>query len=137
MLSEEQPERGRWGLARLAPAVLVAWVVVDLGLRAMPVERLGVSPIVAAQRFAGRRSPFRASVSISVPAGSPGENAVRGNLPPTERRGPLRFSTDALDLPRFRPGFLQGRDPSGESPCWTSALPIGCGAGGQNRVSGA
>ncbi len=48
MLSEEQPERGRWGLARLAPAVLVAWVVVDLGLRAMPVERLGVSPIVAA-----------------------------------------------------------------------------------------
>jgi len=100
MLSEEQPERGRWGLARLAPAVLVAWVVVDLGLRATPVERLGVSPIVAAQRFAGRRSPFRASVSISVPAGSPGENAVRGNLPPTERRGPLRFSTDALGYRR-------------------------------------
>ena len=99
-VSEEQSERARWRLGRLAPAVLVAWLVVDVGLRAMPVERLGVSPIVAAQRFAGRRAPFRANVSIHVPAGSPGENAVRGNLPPTERRPPLQFSTDALGYRR-------------------------------------
>ncbi len=90
-----QPEHGRWRLGRLAPSVLAAWLVVDVGLRAMPVDQLGVSPIAAAQRFAGRRSPFRTNISIRIPAGSPGENAVRGNLPPTERRPPLRFSTDA------------------------------------------
>jgi hypothetical protein len=38
---------------------------------------------------------------MSAPVGSPGENAVRGNLPPTERRDtPLRFSTDALGYRR-------------------------------------
>lgn len=93
-------EPARWRLSRLAVVVLAGWLTLDLGLRFLPVERLGVSPITAAQRFTGRHSPFRAEVSIVVPAGSPGENAVRGNLPPTERRPPLRFSTDNLGYRR-------------------------------------
>lgn len=94
-------------MSRLAVAVLVTWLIVDVGLRFLPVERLGVSAITAAHRFTGRHSPFRANVSITVPAGSPGENAVRGNLPPTERRPPLRFSTDHLGYrrnPEVAPG---------------------------------
>ncbi len=98
------PEAGgrRWfSLGRLAPAVLLGWAALDLGLRLFPVEHLGVSPITAAQRFTGPHSPFTANVSMSVPAGSPGENAVRGNLPPTERRDtPLRFSTNAFGYRR-------------------------------------
>ena len=92
----------RWfHLGRLGPAVLTAWLTLDLGLRVLPVERLGVSPIAAAQRFSGRYSPFVANVSITLPAGSPGENAVRGNLQPTERRdAPLRFSTNRLGYRR-------------------------------------
>ena len=96
-----------WRLSRLAVAVLAGWLVVDVGLRFLPVERLGVSAITAAQRFTGRHSPFRANLSIVVPAGSPGENAVRGNLPPTELRPPLRFSTDHLGYrrnPEMPPG---------------------------------
>ena len=92
------PRTGQWwfSLGRLAPAVLLGWLTLDLGLRLLPVERLGVSPITASQRFTRRHSPFIANVSMSVPAGSPGENAVRGNLPPTERRhAPLHFSTNA------------------------------------------
>jgi acetyltransferase AlgX (SGNH hydrolase-like protein) len=95
-----ETEARPWRLSRLAAAALAAWMIVDVGLRFMPVEQLGVSAITAAQRFTGRHSPFRSQVSIVVPAGSPGENAVRGNLPPTERRPPLRFSTDALGYRR-------------------------------------
>ena len=91
---------GSWRLSRLAVAVLAGWLIVDVGLRFLPVERLGVSAITAAQRFTSRHSPFRANLSIQVPAGSPGENAVRGNLPPTELRPPLRFSTDNLGYRR-------------------------------------
>jgi hypothetical protein len=97
-------------LGLLAPAVLAGWLALDLGLRVLPVERLGVSPITAAQRFAGRHSAFRPNVSIAVAAGSPGENAVRGNLPPTERRPPLRFSTDALGY-RRNPAIAAGAAP--------------------------
>ena len=96
-----------WRLSRLAVAVLSGWLVMDVGLRFLPVERLGVSAITAAQRFTGRHSPFQANISIVVPAGSPGENAVRGNLPPTELRPPLRFSTDDLGYrrnPEMPPG---------------------------------
>jgi len=96
------PGERRWfSLGRLGPAVLVGWLALDLGLRLIPPEHLGVSPIVAAQRFTGRYSPFTAGVSMSAPAGSPGENAVRGNLPPTERRDtPLHFSTNAFGYRR-------------------------------------
>src|SRR5919107_957545 len=113
--SASRPEAGpadppRWRLSRLAVAVLAGWLILDLGLRFLPVEHLGVSPITAAQRFTGRHSPFRAGVSIVVPAGSPGENAVRGNLPPTERRPPLRFSTDHLGY-RRNPEMPRGAPP--------------------------
>jgi hypothetical protein len=99
-----------WRLSRLAVAVLAGWLIVDVGLRFMPVERLGVSAITAAQRFTGRHSPFRANLSIVVPAGSPGENAVRANLPPTELRPPLRFSTDNLGY-RRNPEMPRGTIP--------------------------
>jgi SGNH hydrolase-like domain, acetyltransferase AlgX len=102
------PARPRpWRLSRLAVAVLAGWLTLDVGLRLLPVERLGVSAITAAHRFTGRYSPFRANLSIVIPAGSPGENAVRGNLPPTELRPPLRFSTDHLGYrrnPEMPPG---------------------------------
>lgn len=103
-------KRERLRLGWLAPAGLAVWLALDLGLRLLPVERLGVSPITAAQRFTGRHSPFRANVSIRIAAGSPGENAVRGNLPPTERRPPLRFSTDALGY-RRNPEVAAGTAP--------------------------
>ena len=99
-----------WRLSRLAVAVLAGWLIVDVGLRFLPVERLGVSAIMAAQRFTGRHSPFRANLSIVVPAGSPGENAVRANLPPTELRPPLRFSTDNLGY-RRNPEMPRGAIP--------------------------
>lgn len=92
----------RWfSLGRLAPAILLAWLALDFGLRLLPVERLGVSPLTAAQRFTGRHSPFVANASMSEPADTPGENAVRANLAPTERRdAPLRFSTNAFGYRR-------------------------------------
>ena len=94
------PSTGSLRLGLLGPIVLAGWLALDIGLRLLPVERLGVGPVRAAQRFPGRHSPFRSNISIWVPSGTPGENAVRGNLTPTELRPPLRFSTDELGYRR-------------------------------------
>ncbi|MDQ3208749.1 MAG: hypothetical protein M3Q37_09110 [Gemmatimonadota bacterium] len=89
-----------WTLGRLAPAVLAGWLGLGVGLRLLPVERLGVSPIPAAERLSGRHAPFRPHVTMYTANGEGGQNALQANLPPTERRGPLRFSTDRLGYRR-------------------------------------
>jgi len=76
----------------------------------LPVEQLGVSPFTASQRYARRYAPFRANARLQVSEQSAGQNALTGNLTPTELRPPLRFSTDELGY-RRNPEIPRGAAP--------------------------
>jgi hypothetical protein len=74
----------------------------DVGLRLLPIDWLGINPVQVATRKPGRYSPFIPNLELSH-AGLPGELALMANLPPSEVRSPIRFTTDGLGF-RATPG---------------------------------
>jgi hypothetical protein len=82
-------------IGRLAPLVLVVWVLLDLGLRLLPGHWFTGNPIMVALRRPPRHASFAPNFSLT--SLRPFGDAVReANLKPTEIRRPERFSTDAL-----------------------------------------
>ncbi len=88
---------GRWTVMCLA-----IWIAVDVGGRLAPVGWLHILPEHEATRRPPLHAPFQSRLSI-LDKQWIGETAVTGNLPPTETRRPLRFSTDSLGF-RLTPG---------------------------------
>ena len=81
-------------IGRLAPLVLVLWLVTDLGLRFLPPEALDIHPWQHARIGAGRFAPFAANLSLrssNVIASA----AITGNLQPVEGRVNIRFTTNS------------------------------------------
>jgi hypothetical protein len=102
------PARDRWlRLGRIAPLVLVLWAATDLGLRLLPPHLFRVNALLVALRRPGWYSSFQPNMSMRYDYVG---DAVRdGNLPPTETRPPLRFSTDELGY-RLNPYVPDGRE---------------------------
>lgn len=89
--------------------VLAGWFALDVGMRFLPPQWFRVNPITIALREPGAYGSFHPRVSLVAPYYA-GDAALEANLPATESRPPVRFSTDALGF-RLNP-FL----PEGESP---------------------
>jgi hypothetical protein len=98
-----------WEIGRLAPAALLLWFLVDVTLRFLPLDWLDLHPFQVARRSPGLHSPFIPSLEIRSER-PVGELAIAGNLPPTEERAPIRFTTDALGF-RATPGMEPGKKP--------------------------
>jgi hypothetical protein len=104
--SQPPPAAGSKLLGRVATCLLIVWIAADVGLRFAPLDWLNVLPQLLAARTPSRSSPFRANFS-GVQDPWIGESALTANLPPTETRPPVRFSTDGLGY-RLTPGCLPG-----------------------------
>jgi hypothetical protein len=91
-----------YSIGRIAPLVLVVWALLDVGLRLLPLNWLHINPVQVATRIPGRYSPFIPNLRLNHnhPVG---ELALMGNLPPSETRPPIRFTTDRLGF-RATPG---------------------------------
>jgi hypothetical protein len=98
-----------WTLGRLAPLTLALWLVVDVGTRFLPLGWFGVPALVEAVRLPGPNSPFAPNLELR---GRPfvGEAAITANLPPSEWRPPLNFTTDELGF-RRNPYLTPGARP--------------------------
>ncbi|MEX2264892.1 MAG: hypothetical protein WD696_23260 [Bryobacteraceae bacterium] len=99
---------GRLGVGSLIPLALMAWFLLDLTLRFLPLDWLRLRNYQTAMRLPGRYSPFGPNLQIPTDDWV-GELPVMANLEPTETRPPLRFTTDALGF-RATPG-ISGRPP--------------------------
>ena len=97
-----------WSIGRLAPAVLVAWLFLDIALRFAPPDWLALRPILVAVRFPKPHAPFEPNHRLYT-ARFVGEAALQANLPTRERRQPIRFSTDHLGF-RLNP-YIESNDP--------------------------
>ncbi len=86
--------------------MLLAWVLVDVALRFMAGPWLALRPTNVAVQHARRYSPCRPNLKLYT-ANLVGEASIEANLKPTERRGPITFSTDRLGF-RLNPE----RDPA-------------------------
>ena len=86
-------------IGRLAPLVLAAWLVVDIGARFLPLSWFRIPVLLQAIRFPPPHAPFAPNVRLRS-ARYEGETALAANRPATERRPPLAFSTDALGFRR-------------------------------------
>src|SRR5262245_58980320 len=84
-----------WSIGRLAPLLIAAWVCVDAVPRFLPLDWLQLNPWQIAQRQPGPHSPFHPDLR-SLTWKYVGGEAILGNLPPTETRSPVVFSTDHL-----------------------------------------
>ena len=90
----------RWRtLGRLAPAVLAAWLVADVGLRFVSPSLLWVNPIGAALRAPPSGASFEPNYS-AVTKNYVGDAVLEANQRQAEHRAPLRFSADALGFRR-------------------------------------
>ena len=106
-------------IGRLAPVVLLVWISVDVGLRFAPPTWLKLRPVLAAARFPQPHGPFEPNFSAYTNRFT-GEAALEGNVPTTEQRPPVRFSTDelgfrinpAVDRKSRRPNVLVWRGAS-------------------------
>lgn len=85
---------GRVRLGWLAPAVLAAWLAVDVGLRVVPPTRLNVNPFAAAAARPPRGASFAPSFTAKVD-NYVGDAVREANAPQTERRAPMRVTVDA------------------------------------------
>jgi hypothetical protein len=100
-----------WGIGRWAPIVLIAWLTLDVGLRCLPIHWLQLEPAQVLTRFPGRYAPFMPNTSVEWKSWV-GELALMGNLPPTEERQAVRFTTDSIgfrnayDVSRVAPRIL-------------------------------
>lgn len=99
----------RFSLGRLAPLALLLWCALDLGLRFVPEEWLRIEPVQVATRLPAPKSPFTPGLKINVEGGA-GEQALMGNLRPTEVQPPMSFTTDGLGF-RWTPARLDAGPP--------------------------
>ena len=81
---------------------LAVWICAGIGGFFVPVGWLHVLPEHEATRRPPLRAPFQPNLAITYYPWI-GETALKGNLPPTEKRPPLKFSTDPLGF-RLTPG---------------------------------
>lgn len=98
----------RWSVGTLIPLTIVAWAALDLGLRFVPMGWLNLYPYQIATRHPGRYSPFGPNLRLRQERPI-GELALMANLAPTETRGPIRFTTDALGF-RATPSAPPGKN---------------------------
>ena len=98
----------RLRLGWLAPAVLVAWLALDVGLRLVPTTRLDVNPFAAATRWP-RGGSFTPNYAATAD-GYVGDAVREANARPTERRAPLRVTFDARGF-RVNPLLAPGDRP--------------------------
>lgn len=102
-----RPVDKKWRLiGKLAPSIVIAWVVIDLVSRFLNPALLHVDPWLTVSQFPPRYAPFSRNESFSVPEYI-GANARAANTPPTEIVGPITFSTDNLGFranPYLNPG---------------------------------
>jgi hypothetical protein len=116
-VSETVRPEEKWRLlGRLAPSIVIAWVLIDLFGRLINPALLHLDPWLVVSRFPSRYSPFSTNQSFYLPRYI-GGNARGANIPATELAGPITFSTDHLGFrknPYLNPGqvpqvlFLQG-----------------------------
>lgn len=99
----------RWGIGSVAPLILVAWLLADIGLRFLPPDWLKLRPVLVAIRFPRPYAPFEPNLRLYTDA-FVGEAALEGNLPTQERRPPIRFSTDSIGF-RLNPYAPAGAAP--------------------------
>lgn len=102
------PNRGEL-LGKLAPAIVLAWVLIDLLTRLVSPALLRLDPWVAVSQFPPRYAPFTPDRSFKQ-VRITGANARGGNFRPTEFVGPLTFSTDHLGF-RKNPYLQEGQVP--------------------------
>lgn len=115
----------KWSLGRLVPLTMVLWCLLDLGLRFGPIDWLKIKPEQMARRLPGRFAPFTPNFSRSTDHYA-GALAVLGNLPPTQTRPALTFSTDGFGF-RATPGLSADEAPQvlvmgGDSYVWGGGL---------------
>jgi hypothetical protein len=84
----------RWSIGRLVPLALFLWCLFDFGLRFLPETWLRIEPVQVATRLPERYSPFTPNLRMKL-VGGVGEQAIMGNLAPTEVLPPISFTTDA------------------------------------------
>jgi SGNH hydrolase-like domain, acetyltransferase AlgX len=116
-VSETARPAAKWRfLGKLAPSIVIAWVIIDLLCRLLSPALLHLDPWLVVSRFPPRYAPFSPDQSFYL-AKYIGGNAQQGNLPATEAAGPITFSTDHLGFrknPYLSPGqvpqvlFLKG-----------------------------
>jgi SGNH hydrolase-like domain, acetyltransferase AlgX len=105
-----RPVDKKWRLiGKLAPSIVIAWVVIDLLSRFINPAVLHVDPWLTVSRFPPRYAPFSRDQSFIVPK-YVGANARTANIPPTEFTGPITFSTDHLGF-RANPYLKSGQGP--------------------------
>jgi len=88
------------------PLVLILFATAELGLRLPPLDWLGLFPYQVATMRPGRYSPFTPRLRL-FSQGAAGELALMANLPPTEARPAIRFTTDEIGFratPYTQPG---------------------------------
>jgi len=86
-------EKKRRLIGKLAPAILIAWITVDLVSRSISPSLLNVDPWLTVSTFPARYVPFSADKSFVIQR-YVGGNARAANAQPTEVVGPIVFSTD-------------------------------------------
>jgi hypothetical protein len=89
------------------PLVLALWAVTDLALRLLPPQWFRVNALIIALRSPGWSTSFTPSLSLHYEY--IGDAVREGNLRPTERRPPVRFSTDELGY-RLNPFLPDGHE---------------------------
>jgi hypothetical protein len=96
-------------LGKVAPSIVIAWVVIDLLSRLLNPALFHLDPWLVVSRFPARYAPFSRDQSFYLPE-YVGGNAREANLPPTEAAGPITFSTDHLGF-RKNPYLGDGQVP--------------------------
>ncbi len=96
-------------IGKLAPTLVIAWVLIDLLSRLLNPALLQLDPWLVVSRFPPRYAPFSPDQSFYL-AKYLGGNARGGNLPATEVVGPITFSTDHLGF-RKNPYLSAGEVP--------------------------
>jgi hypothetical protein len=100
----------RWRLlGKLAPAIVFAWMALDLLSRFLNPALFQLDPWLVVSRCPPRYSPFSRDQSFYLQSYI-GGNARAANIPPTEIGGPLTFSTDHLGF-RKNPYLKEGQAP--------------------------
>ena len=100
-----RPRRLGW----LAPAVLAAWLALDVGLRLAPPAWFGVNPFSDALRRPARGASFAPNFT-AVADHYVGDAVREANAVPTESRPPMRVTFDARGF-RRNPLLAPGQPP--------------------------
>lgn len=106
--SGERPRAWR-RLGWIAPRCVILWVLVDLGLRFVPLTWFPLRDFQIARRWFPAHAPFLPDQHIRS-SYFEGDEALTGNYPRTETRPPSTFTTDPLGF-RYTPAVAPGAPP--------------------------